>query len=326
MKTSVLTTMVLALTITSCSYNTISDINLNLNTNQKIGFNTMRHKAATRYANDNQSSYQVYALIENTTSWYFNTTVIPTASTDTTAIDTTSATYYWPGTKNVTFYAYAPSTISTSSITATSPPTITIDYTIKEEANLDFTIATPVTQSGPATGATNSPVPLVFKHMLTKLDFRLDLSTDLTNEGYALNSDYITAITVPYSSGTIEVSSDSPTWSMDSTSYATYATSNYYIIMPQTFSDTDSCALQFQDVVITRGDATFFSGSIKSFNLTSAEITNSTFLQGYHYDIIVTISSGIEDSTDAPIFNGEINFKSSLAAWDVVSISDIAQP
>ena len=326
MKKNILATIILCLVITSCSDNTISDINPHLNINQKIGFNTMRHKTATRYANDNQSNYQVYALIENTTSWYFNTTVIPTASTDTAAIDTTSATYYWPGTKDVTFYAYAPSTISSGTITATSPPTITIDYTIKDEANLDFTIATPVTQSGPAIGDTNTPVPLVFKHMLTKLDFRLDLSTDLTNEGYALNSDYITAITVPYSTGTIEVSSDSPTWSMNSTSYATYASSNYYIILPQTFSDTDSCSLQFQDVVITRGDATFFSGSIKSFNLTADEIANSTFLQGYHYDIIVTISSGIEDSSDAPIFNGEISFKSSLAAWDIESLSDIAQP
>ena len=316
--------IILFFAITSCSDNTISEINRN--TNQKIGFNTMRHKVATRYANDNQSNYQVYAQIENATGWYFNTTVTPTASTSTTAVDTTSNTYYWPGTKDVTFYAYAPSTISSSMINATSPPTITIDYTVKTEANIDFTIATPVTQSGPATGGTNTPVPLVFKHMLTKLDFRLDLSSDLINDGYALNTDYITAITVPYNSGTIEVSSDNPTWTMGDVNSTTYASDNFYIIMPQTFSETDSCSLQFQDVVITRGSAVFFSGSIKSFNLTSTEIANSTFLQGHHYDIVVTISSGIEDNTDAPIFNGEISFKSSLAAWVVENLADIAQP
>lgn len=326
MKTTALANIALTLVIISCSNNTISDINTNVNITQKIDFNTMRHKAATRYANDNQSDYQVYALIENTTDWYFSTEVIPTSSTSTSATDTTNSTYYWPGTKNVSFYAYAPSTIRSSDVTATSPPTITIDYTVKTEANIDFTIATPVTQAGPATGDANKPVPLVFKHMLTKLDFRLDLSTDLVNDGYSLNTDYITAITVPYNSGTIEVSSDSPTWTLGSVNSTTYAESNYYIIMPQTFSATDSCALQFQNVVITKNNAEFFSGNIKSFKLTSNDIANSTFLQGHHYDIVVTISSGIEDSSNEPIFNGEINFSSSLSNWDTENTISVTQP
>ena len=156
----------------SCSNNEISDIN-NSTENKPISFYSLRNKLATKYANDNNSTYQVYAMIDNTSFWYFNTIVTPTASTSSDALDTPEKTYYWPGTTKVNFYAYSPAEIGTASgiisIDVTSPPDINIDYTVPATANLDFTIATPVNQAALADGSSPT-VALTFKHMLTKIN------------------------------------------------------------------------------------------------------------------------------------------------------------
>ena len=75
--------------------------------NTVIDFRTLRDKAITRYANDNNDTYMVYANISGQSAWCFNTTVTPTTSTTTGDIDTTAAVYYWPGVQDVYFYSYA---------------------------------------------------------------------------------------------------------------------------------------------------------------------------------------------------------------------------
>ena len=328
MKTSVLTALTLALLFVSCSSNSISDIKVD--SNQKISFNTMRNKTLTRYANDNQNTYMVYALIEGSDDWYFNTIVTPTSSTTTDALDTPTNIYYWPGTKTVSFYAFAPNMIDTNSgitaVTASVAPDIIIDYTVTDLANMDFTIATPVSQAGTSAGGTNTPVTLTFNHMLTKISTRLDLSTTLTNAGYSLNSDYTTKLIVPYNSGTINANEANPTWRLGLSSSTTYTNDNNFIVMPQTFSSTDTCCIQMENVVITKGNATFFSGSLENIILSANEIADTTLVMGKDYDFIITITSAADNSDNEPIFNGEINFISTISNWGNQDEINITQP
>ena len=251
----------------NCSDNEIIDIE-KYEQNQEISFYTLRNKMMTRYANDNESTYQVYAFIDGADNWYFNTIVTPTSSTETGATDSPAATYYWPGTTKVSFYSYAPSEISSetgiTNVTATAPSTITIDYSIPSSADIDFTIATPVEQSGPSSSDTNSSVSFTFSHMLAKISITLSLSDALKTDGYSLVDSYTTNLIVPYNNGTIDAGTDSPTWKLGDVKSTTYTSANDYIVIPQTYSATDSCALQIQDVEIKRGDAKFFAGSLKS--------------------------------------------------------------
>ena len=57
MKTTALANIALTLVIISCSNNTISDININVNIPTKLHFNKMQHKAATPYHYYNQRDY-----------------------------------------------------------------------------------------------------------------------------------------------------------------------------------------------------------------------------------------------------------------------------
>lgn len=304
----------------SCSNNEIEKFN-NSDENKSISFYSLRNKVTTKYANDNESTYQVYAIIDNASLWYFNTLVTPTASTSTDALDTTEKTYYWPGTTNVYFYAYSPSKIESEtgiiSIDATTPPDINIDYTVPTSANIDFTIATPVNQAASADGS-SSTVALTFRHMLTKIDISLALSSVISGYGYVLESGYTTELTVPYNSGTTNAGADSAIWKMGDVNISTYSDQSSYIIMPQTFTDTNECSFQIQNVVIKRNNAIFFSGDLKTITLSATDIDNATFLPGYQYNFIVTITDLAHDTSGDPIFNGLISFESDLNDWENV--------
>ena len=313
----------------SCSKNETSDF-LSIPQKQEIVFNSMRDRISTRAANDNKTTYKVYALIENTTNWYFETIVTPNTSTATNALDTSDKSYYWPGTTNVRFFAFAPSADSASTgitnITATTPPDIIIDYTIPPAADMDFTIATPVIQSGSSSTETSDPVTFTFKHMLSKIHITLAFSTELSDAGYSLNDDYTTELTVPYNNGSVNAGIDSSVWTIGSLNYSTYSNANDYLILPQTYSTTDTCVFQIKNVVIMRGKANFFTGELKPISLSVSDIANATFLPGNQYNFEVTITDMAHDDENEPIFNGQIGFISHLTSWLQVNVPIINQP
>ena len=324
-------TIFTTLLLFSCSNNEIIDIN-HLQQDHKINFKTLRNKVTTRHANDNRSTYKVYSTIESTDTWYFNTIVIPNSNETTGSIDTCANIYYWPGTQEVTFYAYAPSETadSTGIITVTDTyPDITIDYKIPPDGNIDFTIASPVTQAAAADGS-SSPVPLSFSHMLCRVDFSAVLSEKLTSAGYTLNdpypSGYSVTITMTYDSGNITVTDDSPTWSYNDVSNTSYSTNVVFIVLPQTYSDDNPCTIQLNDIVIKYDDTTFFSGSLETYTLKTTDLTNATFEMGKLYNITITITDVADDNSGNPIFNGEIEFSSTIANWDEVTVNSIVQP
>ena len=53
----------------SCSENEISDPQVIANDDGAINFRTLRDKTVTRYANDNTSTYMVYAQVKGATGW-----------------------------------------------------------------------------------------------------------------------------------------------------------------------------------------------------------------------------------------------------------------
>ena len=318
----------------SCSNNEVISINHSQHP-PLISFNTLRNKATTRHANDNRSTYKVYSVIDNTDAWYFNTVVIPTSSNAEGAIDTCANTYYWPGTNEVTFYAFAPSEIADStgivSISDTYPD-ITITYTVPQDALIDFTIAAPITQAASADGS-NKAVPLSFSHMLCRIVFNAVLSEELINAGYTLNNPYPLGdlghsftIILPYDSGRISVTDDSPSWTYNDVSNTTYSGNIGYMILPQTYSDDNPCKIQLNDVVIKYGDTTFFSGSLETYTLTSTDLTNATFEMGKQYNITITITNIADDDDGKPIFNGKIEFSSAIVNWNDEIINSITQP
>ena len=92
--------------ICGCSNNVIIEINPQKGA---ISFKTLRDKPNTRNANDNRNTYMVYATIEGSNSWYFNTVVTPNSDETVGSIDSYTGKYYWPGTTDVQFYSYCPS-------------------------------------------------------------------------------------------------------------------------------------------------------------------------------------------------------------------------
>ena len=319
--------------ICSCTNNEITEINPN-SQRRAIGFKTLRNKASTRIANENRSTYMVYATIDGSSDWYFNTVVTPNGDETAGSIDSYSGEYYWPGTTDVQFYAYCPAVVAdTSGITSVTAtyPDITIDYTVPTNALTDFTIATPVKQAG-TTDGTDKAVAWTFNHMLSKIKFTAVLSSDLTSAGYKLNGPYPTGddgysitLTVPYNSGTISATADSPTWSYGSVTNTAYSNNIGYYFLPQTYSSDNPCTIQLKNVIITYDNVTFFSGDLETYTLSSTDISNSTFLMGTYYEVTITITDTADDSGDDPIFNGEIQFSSNIANWDQESV-DITQP
>ena len=88
-----------ATALASCSNNEVINENEALKGNE-ISFSTLQRKVNTRYANEGQSDYQVYAKIAGESVWFINNTVTPSASgTDVINPSTSCGTppsYYWP--------------------------------------------------------------------------------------------------------------------------------------------------------------------------------------------------------------------------------------
>lgn len=333
-----LSLFILSISLFSCINNEINEVN-SASENKPISFRTLRDKPTTRYANDNKDDYQVYAIIDGAVDWYFTTIVKPNTSGTSGAIDETSGTYYWPGVKKVDFYAFCPDTTSSNIMMEFTVPDSVIAnrqiymiYTVPSTADEDFTIAVP------ATGETKSPVALTFKHMLSKVTIQLILDENLTDI-YTLDANWSAIFSVVYTSGTIDATSATDATGNDAwdstyqSSLTSYTNSNSetetcsFIILPQATVNNPELTLQITDVTInTKSGVEYFKGSLETISFTSDLTTlPEDFLAGSQYNFVITITDTADDSSDDPIFNGEITFSSSTADWDDVPV-DITQP
>ncbi len=287
---------------------------------------SLRDKIPTRAANDNGHTWQVYAEMVDTESWYFTSQV----TSDNRIVD---GPYYWPGTKPVRFFAFAPYWTYSGEMPAIDDeyPKLTITYEPKGAGN-DFTIATPKVWAH--SGDSSNMVALEFKHMLSKMIIGIKLSPTLSRQGYSLNdsnrvdttvAEYTAAMKVYYNKGSIDATSDDPVWTNLEVGLGDTLNRNKrtYLFLPQTFntSTTDSCMVQILGLKMYRNNIEVFSGDMKPYNIKNDVIANNQFLMGTFYRLTLMINTLSEDSDGNPIFGEEITFGSEVVDWSGTSDS-----
>lgn len=309
--------------IVSCTNNEVDEVSPVLQ-DESIGFSTLRDKPVSRDANDTKSNFQVYANIVGGEYWYIDDVFASQPTSTEVGESTTDKIYYWPGSEKLNFYAFAPNetALGTSVVTATAgaTPSVSIQYVAPAAGNQDFTIATPVTQDG----TTNRNVALNFKHMLSKIVFKVQLSSAMLNSGYSLNTDYTTTLNVASTGATINATSATPTWSSANTTAISYTGANTYMFMPQA---STGCSIDVKNVKIsiTTDKETYvvFSGDLQHFPFASGTIPDNAFGMGKIYNATITITAASHDSDGNPIFNGPITFTSSVADWTPETVPEI---
>ena len=288
--------------------------------NKIIQFRSMRNKMITRIANDNEENYGVYSYIDGDSNWYMENLTVTSKDSI-----TTGGTYYWPTYDSLNFFAYCPNSYTgiDSVIVSINPLSINLYYQHLGDGT-DFTIATPVKQArSPSTN--NVSVPLVFKHMLSKVDITVNLSSELIANKYQLNEGsagvvvdendtvYWSNITVPYNNGVIDAASDNPTWTIIGNSSIEFVSNTTFLLIPQTYNEeNDTCTIQLQNIIIKRNNEVVFHDDLKPYKLKAGDIDLSTFMMGKHYLFLFTIDATSEDLDGNPIFGEEISFSSSI--------------
>ena len=315
--------------LAGCASNVTEEIDRQ-NKNEEICFSTLSDKIETRKANDNGSNYQAYGVIvdEEDKGWFIDSEITPSTTSGGDDTVTDGTTYYYPYGKNVTFYAFAPNTSGQMAITTdSSTPSIEIVYTSAHAGN-DFTIATPITQG-------SGKVNYVFKHMMSKINTSIALSSDLRSAGYALNNQYSTTNTtgyyttfvVPINKGTINAATASPAWS-DTTGVSggiSFSNQNSFIIIPQAFTTTASgstdygnCTIEISQVeiylTVNSQTSTMFSGGLVKVGIPDGLITDNEFKMGVCYNITLNITDLSKDDNGDLIFKA-VDFDVSVADW-----------
>lgn len=318
-------TLLCLVAIFSCTQNEVSNPS-SWDRAGLIQFRSLRNKAPTRVANDNGHDYCVYSFIDGDSNWYMEGINID-GSNDSIL---SGGIYYWPKYDTLSFFAYSAygEGSITDVVTSVNPPSITLYYEPMGQGT-DFTIATNVKQAREP-GVDNITVPLVFKHMLTKANITLQLSSDLVDYNYSLNpgtsgevttededSVYWVNLTVPFNKGSIDVATDTPTWTLIDNSSIQFSKNRTFYIMPQTYNeDADSCVLQFQNIIIKRNGLVAFKGDLMTYKLKDGDLTNNTMEMGKEYNLTLTLASTSVDSDSVPLFGDKMVFSSSAVAWN----------
>ncbi len=242
----------------------------------EITFQTVETKAASNFATDKKFYSYAYFLPKDKLVWntnyasgveYISNSLIEYVS-DKTAWKNTTTTYYWPKEGQLTFFAWTDYTdapaVTGCTISCDKAKGInTTGYDVTSNRNKDLLVADIAADQSTNTtehDGWKKGVPTVFKHVLSNLVFTV--RTDETETGnvypagmFNLQSvklknvytvgDYTqgspTAGATPWSNQTS--SSELPTYtgtevSVNSTAQTlTPATDDYYIVLPQTFSD-----------------------------------------------------------------------------------------
>ena len=298
-----------------------------------IKFISLRDKIINKSASDNGHPYAVYSFIDGDANWYMENVAV----TNDDVIENNQI-YYWPRYDTLSFFAYCP--IGDGSIsgvqTKVNPPSITMFYEPRGQGT-DFTIATSVKQAREK-GVNNVTVPLQFQHKLAKIDVTITLSQALVQSNYILNKGtsgsvpegdttlYWATITVPYNIGSIDVATETPVWTLTKET-ATFDRNRTFLILPQTYNETtDSCIIQFKNIILTRNDVVVFQNDLLPYKLKSTDIVNSTFEMGHHYIINFTLNTTSEDENGNPLFGEAMIFGSSIVNWSDSTDMSIVQP
>ncbi|MFI3266652.1 MAG: fimbrillin family protein [Rikenellaceae bacterium] len=305
MKKILLSLAVLA-TVASCSKNEVVDV---APTNE-LGFVSLNDRLSLKSANDEADPYYVYAVAGTSTSFFLNGLKVTTAA----GVDSWTGNYYWFADKTaIDFYAYSG---GSATLNATTPTTtsIKVDYTVPTGADDDFTASQVLGQ----TGETNTNVAFEFQHLLSKVSVAYQLTTELTNAGYSINSDATATLTVVNNNGTVDIVAASPvvaagTVPNEAPVYSGRLTN--YMILPQDASD---CTVQLNGVKIQAPDDSYIKGSADAgadFSaLSFPSTTLAEFKPGEHYLVTITISATTEG-----LLGNEITFTSKTADWNTVA-------
>lgn len=318
-----------------------------------IGFGTWTEvltKVRTQGDNNftNGDDFAVYGF--KTLAGPTNSVVFPT--TTTTVVNTTdgttwrySPTRFWDqAASSYTFYAVSPAAIATAALTADAnninaeTGAITSASIAFSGKNNDILVADKkvVTKTGSPAAFANSPVPLVFNHIASLVDFKVDKDTNLGNATLGITSFSITNID---SEGTFNVSTaytdNHPVVTWTPTARAEYTNTSgvneidplptnvastvgaefvikNLVVMPQSFR-TDSNIQTVNIGYSITDEASNVSNYTASFNLKifdwgdDRSQGNNTIISGWepgkHYTFILTIDAN------------KIDFSASINPW-----------
>ncbi|MDO4827514.1 MAG: fimbrillin family protein [Bacteroidia bacterium] len=244
---------------------------------QEITFQTVETKAASNFATDKKFYSYAYFLQKGSTGWstnYSSATSYISGSlivyvTEKTAWKNATTTYYWPKEGELTFFAWTDYTSNPSvtdcTISCEKDNGInTTGYDVTRNKNKDLMVADITADQKQNTTQHDSwakGVPTIFKHVLSNLVFTVRTDETETGNSYPDGMFKLKSVKLKsvYTKG--DYSQGSPTanatpWSNQTsdTELSTYsgsevsvtktaqtltpATYDYYIVLPQTFSDT----------------------------------------------------------------------------------------
>ena len=317
MKTMFMGFAALALFFVSCSQNeafkdeTLPDV---------IKFKNLNDRIHSRAANDDNSDYGVFAVLNNgnpaAADWFMNNQMVK--GTD----DSYAPLKYWPTAGTLNFYAYAPYNSATLLLTGVAwnsgTPTFDISYTVPTSGNEDLTFATPVIGAT----AASIQVDLEFAHQLSKVDFQAALEQKFSDEGFALTLNYVT-LNVPFNQGVKTLSDPTAGWSNLAANPAggvTYTNGTSYMIMPQPADGTEIIL----NVSITHNGADYLMNqNLKTIVLSNANLID--FVKGTQYVFKATVGNASTDEAGNPIFN-VIVFNSTLSPWSTSGDIELTNP
>ena len=173
MKQNIILMLIAAMVITSCTEDSIKEVNIG----RAIDFRVAADTRATEITSSNLTTFYVTAIEENGVNYFTNM-----AFTKVDEYFSSSPAYYWPGDgSSLDFYAYAPSA-------STLGATVTIDSDTKKLCNFspasqinkqeDFITATATGSSKDA----DDGLALVFNHQLAQVE----VNAKNANENYTV--------------------------------------------------------------------------------------------------------------------------------------------
>ena len=162
MKQNIILMLIAAMVITSCTEDSIKEVNIG----RAIDFRVAADTRATEITSSNLTTFYVTAIEENGVNYFTNM-----AFTKVDEYFSSSPAYYWPGVGSLEFYAYAPSATSLGA-----------DVSINNESKLleNFSPAQNITDqkdfiTATATGSKADEadgVALLFNHQLSQIEVR----------------------------------------------------------------------------------------------------------------------------------------------------------
>lgn len=260
--------------IAGCSKNEVATVE---SAPQEITFQTVETKAASKFSTDNKFYSYAYFLPKDKLGWatnynsgeaYISSSLIEYVTAKT-AWKNETTTYYWPKEGQLTFFAWTDYTknpaVTGCTISCAKDKGInTTGYNITSNQNKDLMVADIADDQSTNTkehDGWEKGVPTVFKHVLSNLVFTVKTDEATTGNVYPDGMFKLKSIKLKnvntvgdYTQGS-PVASATP-WSNQGTSanlsaYSgavisvtktaqtlTPATADYYIVLPQTFSDT----------------------------------------------------------------------------------------